>query len=113
MVTPLAFQTTMPSRPPPPLVALGAAAGGRGAAGGGQGAVGVRLLPAMMTVFRSRPGMCRFGFWIQTPAVGHWVLSSWYTPGQIKIQSPGLAALTAPCTVEKIDAPGGHGFVLP
>src|SRR5215831_18644920 len=106
MVTPLALKTSMPLRPTPPLVSCSAGLDG-------QGWLAVPLLPSMMTPFRSRPRRCRFGFWIQTPAVGHWVLFSWYTPGQIKIQSPGLAALTAPCTVEKIDAPGGHGFVLP
>jgi hypothetical protein len=34
----------------------------------------------------------------QTPAFHNGVFS-WYTPGQIKIQSPGLAAFTADCTV--------------
>src|SRR5215467_14163921 len=108
MVTPLAFETTMPSRPAPPLVSWSEGLDG-------QGWLAVPLLPSMMTPFRSRPRRCRFGFWIQTPALGHWVLFSWYTPGQIRIQSPGLAALTASCTVEKIvpGGPGGHGLVLP
>ena len=39
------------------------------------------------------------GVVIQTPAVGHCVLFSWYTPGLISTQSPRCAAFTAACTV--------------
>ncbi len=70
MVTPLAFQTTMPSRPAPPPKSWNAGADG-------QGLLAVPLLPSMMTPFRFSPRMCRFGFWIQTPAVGHRALFSW------------------------------------
>src|SRR5690348_16845327 len=106
MVTPLAFQTSMPLRPAPPLVSCNEGSDG-------QGWLAVPLLPSIMTLLRSRPRMCRPGFWIQTPAVGHCVLFSWYTPGQIRIQAPRLAASTAFCTVEYTDTPPGHGMVLP
>ena len=38
------------------------------------GCAAVPLLPSMITRLRSIPRMCRFGFCIQTPAVGHWLL---------------------------------------
>ena len=70
MVTPLTLDTSMPFRPAPPLVSWSAGLDG-------QGRLAVPLLPSMMTWLRFRPRMCRPGFWIQTPAVGHWALFSW------------------------------------
>ncbi len=69
MVTPLAFRTTMPSRPTPPLVSWSFGPDGHGWLAGPS-------LPSMTTLLRSRPRMCRSGVPIQTPAVGHLALFS-------------------------------------
>jgi hypothetical protein len=58
------------------------------------------------------PRICRSGVPTQTPA-SHRGVFSWYTPGQIKIQSPGLAALTADCTVVYSFLALGQALVLP
>src|SRR5215831_5283829 len=79
----------------------------------GHGCAADPLLPSMITWFLLRPRMCRSRVPTQTPAcqVG---LFSWYTPGQIRIQLPGLAASTAACTVPywwcRV---AGHGVTLP
>ena len=65
-MTPLVFDTTIPSRG---VKSCWAPADGHGCAA-------VPLLPSMITRLRSSPRMCRFGFWIQTPAVGHCLLFS-------------------------------------
>ena len=70
MVTPLVFQTTMPSRPTPPLVSWSFALDGHGRRA-------EPLLPSMITPLRSRPRRWMPGVWIQTPAVGHRLLFSW------------------------------------
>src|SRR5215813_3399616 len=105
MVTPLAFQTSMPSRPVPWLVSWSLALDGHGWRAD-------PLLPSMITLFRFRPRMWIPGVLIQTPAVGQRALFSWYTPGQISTQSPRRAASTAAWTVRKTRTPAGHLAVL-
>src|SRR5215467_4764656 len=106
MVTPLAFQTTIPSRPPPLLVSCSVAFDGHGWRADPS-------LPSMITLFRLWPRTWIPGVPIQTPAVGHMALFSWYTQGQISTQSPGRAAATAAWTLRKTGTPRGHGAVLP